>query len=177
MVLLVPGILSPSSVRLGVPGSAGAALCLLRAAGRVSGKRNAFPGVQMRTVRHGTGEGAARGSSIAGLREPAGRSYRGVCVFWASGLLRGQSLGIKATVVQVGDVTAGCQPFLSLPPWQSLGSSDTVMLVWMWSKCWRSSWCYIWVKLEVLNKASACCVIWPYLYLPCDKWFCSSEVV
>lgn len=80
-------------------------------------------------------------------------------------------------MVQVGGMTAGCQPFLLLPPWQSLGSSDTVMLVWMWSKCWRSFWCYMWVKLEVLSKASACRVTWPYLSLPCDKWFCSSEVV
>lgn len=68
-VLLVPGVLSLSSVCLGAPGCAGAALCPLRAAGYMSGKRIAFPGVRMRAVRHGCGERAAAGSSIAGLRE------------------------------------------------------------------------------------------------------------
>lgn len=59
----------------------------------------------------------------------------GVCC-----LGRGPSPGLEATVVQVRDVTAGCQPFLWLPPGQSLARSDTVTLVWTWSKCWRSSW-------------------------------------
>lgn len=71
---------------------------------------------------------------------PAGRSDRGVCAVWAAGLGRGPSPGLEATVVQVRDVTAGCQPFLWLPPRQSLARSDTVTLVWTWSKCWRSSW-------------------------------------
>lgn len=135
-VLLLRGVL-PRFCTFGCAwlrwGCVGAALCPLQAAGRV-------PLFQVCRWGPCSRAGLLGGSSIAGPREPRGTLRQGVCAVWAAGLGRGPSPGLEATVVQVRDMTAGCQPFLWLPPGQSLARSDTVTLVWTWSKCWRSSW-------------------------------------